>query len=389
MRGKEIRHLLASVTALLLLISSFTTQASLTTGLQNLVTELTSINTSLESITLSNGDSCSQLGSLNTSIEDYISSLNRLTSEITAPLTLTTTDLTSLDDLSALVKSMSTEAVRISFELRSIEGIYDMFEYRAALSAMLGLSDDIGKMADRILEMADRILVMADNIGAMADRILITQQLQNTNVALIQGAMLTTQQNMIAMSDSVSTIMYNLSLGQLSASTQSLLDDMSTTVLTESNMASALADIQVTTTAVLTQTINAYVWATQNSQIASHYIDGDTLTLLGDLSGIHKALALALENYASAIDTLSPVTDNIILGDATDAMLRLTQDIGVMSDRIMEMTDKIIVMADNIGLMADNIVATQNLQQTNIDLTADSLLSSQNTMITLIQNMGL
>lgn len=140
---------------------------------------------------------------------------------------------------------------------------------------------------------------------------------------------------------------------------------------------------------MLTQTINAYVWATQNSQVASHYINGDTLTLLGDLSGIHRALALALENYANAIQTLSPVTDNIVLRDATSAMLRLTQDIGVMSDRIMEMTDKIIIMADNIGLMADNIVATQNLQQTNIDLTASSLLTSQNTMITLIQNMGL
>ena len=389
MKTMKSRHLSASLSALLLLITSFTTQAGLTTGLQNLVTELTGINASLESISFSNGESCSQLGSLNTSIEDYISSLNTLTSGITAPLTLTTADLTSLDDLSSLVKFMSMEAARISFELRSVEGIYDMFEYRAALSAMLRLSDDIGKMANRILEMANRILVMADNIGAMADRILITQRLQNTNVALIQGAMLTTQQNMVAMSDSVSSIMYNLSLGQLSASTQSLLDDMSRTALTESNMASALESIQLATTKVLTQTIGAYVWATQNSQVASHYINGDTLTLLGDLSGIHKALALALENYASAIHTLSPVTDNIILRDATDAMLRLAQDIGVMSDRIMEMTDKIIVMADNIGLMADNIVATQNLQQTNIDLTADSLLTSQNTMITLIQNMGL
>lgn len=207
MRNAKARYLSASLTALLLLITSFTTQAGLTTGLQNLVMELTGINASLEGISVSNGESCSQLGSLNTSIEDYIDSLNAVSDGIAAPLTLTTADLTSLDDLSSLVKFMSLEAARISFELRSVEGVYDMFEYRAALSAMLRLSDDIGEMANRILEMADRILVMADNIGTMADRILITQRLQHTNVALIQGAMLTTQQNMVAMSDSVSTIM--------------------------------------------------------------------------------------------------------------------------------------------------------------------------------------
>ncbi|HEY9052071.1 MAG TPA: hypothetical protein VIQ03_11040 [Gammaproteobacteria bacterium] len=385
----RIHFFFKSIAALALLINTATANASLTTSLQTLVSDLTNINTSLSSISVSNGNSCSQLGTLNTSIEDYIASLNSVYSQISSPLSLTTTDLTSLDDLSYLVKNMSSEAVRISFELRDIESIYEMFEYRAALSAMLRLSDDIGKMADRILEMSDRILVMADNIGAMATRILITQQLQNTNVALIQAAMLTTQQNMIAMSDSLSTIMYNLTLGQLSSDTQALLNNMNATVLNETNMASSLVNIQTTTTAVLTQTINAYVWATQNSQVASHYINGDTLTLLGDLSSIHKALALALENYANAINTLSPLTDNIILSDATASMLRLTQDIGVMSDRIMEMTDKIIIMADNIGLMADNIVATQNLQQTNIDLTANSILASQNTMITLIQNMGL
>jgi hypothetical protein len=126
-----------------------------------------------------------------------------------------------------------------------------------------------------------------------------------------------------------------------------------------------------------------------SSQGASHYINGDTLTSLGDLSGIYAGLAFSLETYAATINNLSPLTDTAILSDATASMLRLTADIGLMSARIMEMADKIIIMADNIGLMADNIVATQQLQQTNIELTESSLLIAQNTTITAIKNMGL
>ena len=70
-------------------------------------------------------------------------------------------------------------------------------------------------------------------------------------------------------------------------------------------------------------------------------------------------------------------------------MLRLTRDIGVMSDRIMEMVDKIIVMADNIGAMGDRIVETEQIQQTNLVLTQNSLLSAQSVTLNVIKNMGL
>jgi hypothetical protein len=72
---------------------------------------------------------------------------------------------------------MAAASGRLALEINDISAVAELFEYRAALSAMLALSDDIGAMADRIVEMADRILVMADNIGLMADRIMVTQQL--------------------------------------------------------------------------------------------------------------------------------------------------------------------------------------------------------------------
>ncbi|MCK7479011.1 MAG: hypothetical protein M0C28_17825 [Candidatus Moduliflexus flocculans] len=200
--------------AVVLSLIALPSQASLTTDLQGLVAGATTLKTRLAGISMSAPGACAELGTLNTSIEDYNASVGGVTARLAAPLTLTSTDLTSLADLSSLARGMAGDAARLSQDLRTVEGVYQLFEYRAALSAMLRLSDDIGTMADRILEMADRILVMADNIGLMADRILITQQLQNSNVALTQAAILTTQQNLVALSDSLSTIAYNLTLGQ-------------------------------------------------------------------------------------------------------------------------------------------------------------------------------
>ena len=385
-----MRHPFLRAAALMLLsLFALNAQATLSDDLDTLTTDLNTLDAQLSAFSFTAGDDCAQLGTLNTSIADYIASIEAVTAQLTAPLSLTADDMTSLDELATVSLSMADEMVRLSWELRNVEDVYELFEYRAALSAMLELSDDIGTMADRILEMADRILVMADNIGLMADRILLTQQLQNQNVALVQMAILTTQQNMVALSDSLSTIVYNLTLGQLENQTDALSVDMDGVTLTATNMADELAALEATTSNVLTGTVDMYTWAMQTSQGASHYINGDTLTLLGDLTTMHRALALALENYARAIETLAPVTDNAVLSDATASMLRLTADIGVMSDRIMEMSDKIIVMADNIGVMADRIVETQTIQQTNIELTESSILTAQTVTLTVIGNMGL
>jgi hypothetical protein len=140
---------------------------------------------------------------------------------------------------------------------------------------------------------------------------------------------------------------------------------------------------------LLGRTESLYAWVLQNSQVASHYVDGDTLTLLGDLSLVHRALALAIERYAEAIESLAPFTDNAVLRDATAAMLQLTRDVGAMSARIVEMGDKIIVMADDVGVMAGRIVATQELQQANVTLTQGSLLTAQAVAIAAISDYGL
>lgn len=385
MQKKKTAGLLVALVLTLLAVPA---RAGLTANLENLVVQGSAVNSSLTLFSFSD-QSCSDLGRINRDLESLTVSIEAVTAGLTTPLSVSSEDMDALDSLSVMAKEMAFDSVRMSVELQDMEAVADLFEYRAALSAMLELSDDIGTMADRILEMADRILVMADNIGTMAQRILLTQQIQYANIALTQASLLTTQQNMVLLSDSVSTILYNVTLGQIVSDSNTLLDDMTVLTLTSENMAGALEGLETSSTLLLNGVVELYSWMNVSSQGASHYINGDTLTSLGDLSNIYAALAFSLDAYAAQVNDLAPLTDTVILSDATAAMLRLTADIGIMAARIMEMTDKIIVMADNIGLMADNIVATQELQQANIELTQNSLLTAQSVTVTVIKNMGL
>jgi len=371
-----------------ILLASMPLRADIHIDLQNLLTQASSLNSTLENLTFNQEGSCAQLRTLNHSIEDTTLTVKNMTESMSS-FSVTDADMDVLDDLSSLSQNMSVESVRLSMELNTITNTAELFEYSAGLNAMLQLSQDIGAMADRILEMADRILVMADNIGLMADRIITTQMIQNQNIALTQSSILLTQQNMVLLSDSLSTIAYNLTLGQIINNTNFLSNEMNQTTLTSTNMQTELASVQSQTVTLLENMTTLLDLMVTNSAKMNHYINADTLTMLGDLSVIHRALSASLESYAHTIEQLAPLTDTVILSDATATMLQLTKDIGVMSDRIMQMTDKIYIMADNIGLMSDNIVTTQNIQMTNVALTESSLLTSQSIMITVIKNFGL
>ena len=373
-----------------LLVASMTAQASsLSVQLTDLVSQVDTLDMQLASTTITSDNSCSELAMANSSIQDLTKSIEAVTASLTGPVSLTTDDLNSLDELSNLSRTMASSITGMSQDINSISNLAELFEYQASLAAMLQLADDIGTMADRILEMANKILVMADNIGLMADRILLTMVLQNSNIALTQSSMLTTQQNMIALSDSFNTLGYNLLLSSVLNDSNILSSSMGSLLLNENNMAIELTALETSVASVNSAIDSIYAQIMLNSEKLSHSINGDTLTLLGDLSNIHRALALALETYSSTINTLAPITSSAVLSDATASMLSLTSDIGEMSNRIMEMVDNIIIMADNIGDMAGRIVETQNIQQSNVTLTQNSLTTATTATVNVIAGYNL
>lgn len=383
-------HLLgAAASGLALSLLAPDTGAALSTDLGGLVTQLQALDASLTTAAFSPPEACLDLGTMSTSVRGYVSSVEQVQAKLTAPVHPTSLDLDNLARLSALSVDMAVKARLLATQMRSVQGMYDLFEIRSGLSAMLRLSADIGTMANRILEMADRILVMADNIGTMADRILATQRLQSTNIAATQAALLATQQNMVTMTSSVSTIGYNVTLGLIQSDQVGLSQQMGGLTITTTNMASQLGALVVMTDGAVARAVDLYTQVSQTSQDASHFINGDTLTLIDDLGPIQASLAASLDAHAKTIQALAPVTDSAVLRDATQAMLQLVEDIATMSDRILEMNRKIIVMADNIGAMSGRIVETQNIQHTNILLTQASLSSAKRVTLLVIQTWGL
>ena len=363
--------------------------SALASDLQDLVAQGNNVNTQLAAASLNIDNSCTELGSAIASVEAFTAAVKAVSGELSAPLSLDVDSITALDDLSIVSANIASVLPVLSADISAISANSDLADIQAALDTMLKLSDDIGIMADRILEMADKILLMADNIGLMADRILLTQQIQSSNLALTQAFMLSTQENMITLSVTVDTSAYNNTLNNLTSTGNELSLDMNSTQLTESNMNTELADFENRINDYRNSIMLMFNIVNSDSSIASHYLNSDTLTMLGDLSVINAALAASLNQFAQSVEVLAPDTDIAVLNDSVYSMLRLASDIGLMAGRIVEMGDDINIMADNIGLMAVRIVETQTLQQSNLNLTQSNLSTAQITTVTVISAFGL
>ncbi|MEN8205983.1 MAG: hypothetical protein ABFS24_08220 [Pseudomonadota bacterium] len=112
-------------------------------------------------------------------------------------------------------------------------------------------------------------------------------------------------------------------------------------------------------------------------------LDQNILQALDDLSQVVTSMANRTTGLSVSLGLLDATADKLLISSSMTAMLRLSDDIGVMADRILEMADKILVMADNIGIMADRIIQTQLIQSENLAQTQSFLLITQQNIIAL------
>ena len=84
------------------------------------------------------------------------------------------------------------------------------------------------------------------------------------------------------------------------------------------------------------------------------------------LSQVAVGLAEGVERLAASTESDSSDQYQNTFETMIRAMLRLSDDIGVMADRILFTEEQIGIMADRIGEMADRILETQRIQNENI-----------------------
>ena len=244
----NIRNLAAPLLLVVALIFSHTAaaarpQPSLLTDLQGVNNEASALQTQLAGITLSADSVCGPLVNANQATRDLVNSIAAVNDNLAAPVSVDADALTALDDLSATSLAIANESLRLSVDLNTLSTAADALTIKDGFVAMLQLSDDIGTMADRIGEMADNILVMSDNIGLMADRILLTQELQNQNVALTMNSILQTQTNALTLVSVVEDATYDLSFATLITEGGLLAARMEAVILAPRTMDDQLAAV--------------------------------------------------------------------------------------------------------------------------------------------------
>lgn len=363
--------------------------ATLATDLQTLLTEANNLKAILAATNLTADNICGPLKNASLASATHVDNIAAVDASLAAPVVIDTNILGSLDSLSSVYVGLGSEVVRLSTSLSGLTTSVDQLNTAEGISLILSLSDDIGTMADRIGEMADRILVMSDNIGTMADRIIITQQIQSTNLNLTLQNTLTAQTNVISLVAQLDTSIFNLDLLSQLSVTILLETDMQSVVLTAINSATELARIETSVATLKELVMNTSSIMNVSAAMNTMTINQESLITLTDLSGKMAALAIAVNGYAIAVDGLNAVSATPTLADSTGSILSLSSDIGEMANRIGEEADLILEMADNIGLQADQILLTQQLQSVNIATTESSLLNAQVTAINLIANYGL
>lgn len=372
--------------ALLLLLStfSFTANASLANDLQNLLNEAQAVNTKIAGINLTSSNMCSELNSAHDAAESLINNINTVNAGLSTPLSIDTDSLQAIDDISAAILSMANNSNNLSLDLTTLNDVTEMLAISNGLTAMLRLADDIGIMADRILEMSDKILVMADNIGLMADRIIVTQQIQSQNLALTQSSILATQLNSIALVSVITSSDYESDFDTQTLVGNLLAMDISATLLTTFNMASKWGEIATDVNNLKSQVETTYAAIKTASESNTQYVDVNSYAKLVDMSIMVSSVSIAVEGLSIATQGLFVVTLDSTLDASMDSILKLSADIGIMANRILEMADLILAMADNIGLTADQIMAAQTLQSTNYVSTLAMVESTQQISISII-----
>jgi hypothetical protein len=182
---------------------------------------------------------------------------------------------------------------------------------------------------------------------------------------------------------------FTTDLNQLVISGNTLLATMENVTLSSFTMASQLTSLQNSVQVYLDSVGTVYRTVAGSVDNTTMSLTDDMLVPLQTLAAITASLAQSSAALMTRMVVLAPATSLSTLSASLDAMLRLSSDIGVMADRILEMGSMILIMADNIGIMADRILATQVIQGDNIKIVVDASLETQKNILMLFSMFAL
>lgn len=207
--------------------------------------------------------------------------------------------------------------------------------------------------------------------------------------AVFLAALLLTGFAVPAQAATLDTVKLTQDLNSLVLQGDDLVAAMTKITLSPLTMSTQLTTLETSAAAYLKNVGTVYQTVANALGTSVFSVTNEMLVPLQTLATITASLGSGLLALSQSTVTLSASTSFSTLQSSMTAMLRLSDDIGMMADRILEMADKILIMADNIGLMADRILATQVIQSDNLSVVVDAVLQSQENTILLIATFRL
>ena len=196
------------------------------------------------------------------------------------------------------------------------------------------------------------------------------------------------------LSSSISTAALNPAnftsdLDQLVLDGNNLVASIESITLSSSTMSNQLASLEFSVQSHLNSVGDVYKTVVASTDNTTMSLTNEMLIPLQTLATISASLTQSLGGLSAQMAVLASTTSLTALNDSLVSMLRLSDDIGVMADRILEMSDQILIMADNIGIMADRILATQVIQSDNLKVIVDASLETQKNILMLFSMFNL
>lgn len=207
--------------------------------------------------------------------------------------------------------------------------------------------------------------------------------------AVFLAALLLTGFAVPAQAATLDTVKLTQDLNSLVLQGDDLVAAMTKITLSPLTMSTQLTTLETSAAAYLKNVGTVYQTVANALGTSVFSVTNEMLVPLQTLATITASLGSGLLALSQSTVTLAASTSFSTLQSSMTAMLRLSDDIGMMADRILEMADKILIMADNIGLMADRILATQVIQSDNLSVVVDAVLQSQENTILLIATFRL
>jgi len=124
------------------------------------------------------------------------------------------------------------------------------------------------------------------------------------------------------------------------------------------------------------------IMAMDNSKALS--FDKDSYIAMADLGVVIKSVAMAMDKMALTTERLSFTTDDKILRDSVDSMMRISTAMLEISERVREMANTILRLGNETGLTAEQLVAAQQLKSINYTTTLRLVESTQARAVSII-----